>query len=611
MPIYRCILPDWTREQHPEASKTIEGQLTDEELKDYNELGYNIYYFPNSASAWTPGTNLKGPDIDIFNFVFVDCDLKDGVYSSTEEFIEFVANQDLPPTYIIDSGHGIHCYWQVSDLEPMSYLRLQRRLCRKYKTDEAVSKICQLMRAPGYKNTKNKENQPLCEIIYESEHVYSCEELDKKLPIITPQDELYCNQHYNKTYQLEESIKIEDKIPLKFSILIRENKEARDIWAGGMDDRSKSDYRLAHIMFANGFTREEASSVLVNSAKALQRGPSHRITYATNIVDKIWVYEEKKDVSALSLSVRDILSRGEATVKGTRFACSPLLDDTESGFRLGHVVGLVAGSGVGKTSVAINMFRWFTERNPDYIHFFVSLEQTDNEIAARWRTICQGDDRLHDKVHVLSNYAEDGSFRHLSLDDIKKYILDFQKTTGKKVGTCVIDHIGVLCRPNKNGQNQAIADVCHQMKSFAIETNTMVIMQSQAPREKAGIGDLELNKDCAYGSVFFESYVDWLLAIWQPLKRCYAEGAPTIMAFKYCKIRHKKQGKDKIQEDVCYSLFFNPETEQLRELTENEEKSMVFFQNKCVNKRKQDRKTEVIPYESRRPGNENTKVLAS
>ena len=137
------------------------------------------------------------------------------------------------------------------------------------------------------------------------------------------------------------------------------------------------------------------------------------------------------------------------------------------------------------------------------------------------------------------------------------------------------------------------------MKAFAIQTNTLLVMQSQAPREKAGIGDLELDKDAAYGTVFFESYCDFLITIWQPVKRCYnVEGCPTVTAYKFCKIRHKKKNEDVIQEDTRYYAFFDPDTERLRELTQDEEKSFDYFVKQCTNMRKADRKTDLIAYTS-------------
>lgn len=53
-----------------------------------------------------------------------------------------------------------------------------------------------------------------------------------------------------------------------------------------------------------------------------------------------------------------------------------------------------------------------------------------------------------------------------------------------------------------------------------------------------------------------------------------------------------------MQEDVCYSLFFDPRTEMLRELTQEQTKGLDFWVNLATNKRKADRKTDVVVYQS-------------
>lgn len=593
--IYRLIAPSWL------SKPVLEGEFTDEQIRAYNLKGYNIYYLPNHPETYQPGTTVTGRDITIFNWVFVDCDIKDGIYTK-EQFYEILGSKGIEPTKIVDSGNGIHAYWEVDNLDAMSYLRFQRRLIRLFNTDEAVGQLFQLMRLPDTINTKIKDAPVKCELVYESLVKYTAEELDKILPSITVEDEAYCIQHYEKTYGLNQQMyTIEYTLPTKFGKLMRENQEAKELFSGNVEDRSKADYRLGHLMFANSFTKDEALSVLVNSAKALQRAPIHRHAYAINIVDKIWTFEVAEDKTKLNLSssVKDILQRSGDTLKGTPFRCHPCVDNTTHGFRLGQVVGLVAGSGVGKTAFALNLFRWFAQKNPDYHHFFIPLEQPANEIADRWRTMCGADTSLHEKVHVISNYDEDGNFRHLSFDEIKTYILQFQETKGIKVGCIVIDHIGALKKKGKDGENQDLMDICHSMKAFAVQTNTLLVMQSQSSREKAGIGDLELNKDAAYGTVYFEAYCDYLITLWQPLKRCHSEDAcPTVSAFKFCKIRHKKARQDIIQEDVPYFLFFDSETEQLRDMTESEKVSFNFFLPKSTNKRKADRKTELVEYKS-------------
>ncbi len=332
----------------------------------------------------------------------------------------------------------------------------------------------------------------------------------------------------------------------------------------------------------------------------MERSPIHRSNYAQNIVDKIYTFENTEDKSVLSLSssVKEILQKTGNTLKGTPFRCHARIDNTEHGFRLGQVIGLVGGSGIGKTAFTLNKFRWFAQKNPDYHHFFVPLEQPANEIADRWKSMCGNDSSLHDKIHILSNYDDEGNFRHLSFNEIREYIEKFQKVSGNKVGCVVIDHIGALKKKGSDNENQDLMTICHSMKAFAVQTNTLLIMQSQTSREKAGIGDLELNKDAAYGTSSFEWYCDYLITLWQPLKRCHAEEAcPLVTAFKFCKIRHKKKN-DIIKEDTPYFLAFDSNTELMQDMTQDQIVSFNYFLTKATNKRKADRKTELVTYQS-------------
>jgi hypothetical protein len=245
------------------------------------------------------------------------------------------------------------------------------------------------------------------------------------------------------------------------------------------------------------------------------------------------------------------------------------------------------------------MFKWFAQNNPNYHHFFIPLEQPANEIADRWNTMCGTDTRLHEKIHVISNYDDDGNFRHLSFDEIRQYINEFKKEQGIEIGCVVIDHIGALKKSSKLGERQDVTDICHAMKAFAIETNTLLVMQSQTSREKAKGGDIELDKDAAYGTVYFESYCDYLITLWQPLKKCHSEpGCPSVTAFKFCKIRHKKIKQDVIQEDVPYYMYFDSETEEMRDLREDEKIAFKYFAGKAANLRKRDKSVDLVEYKS-------------
>lgn len=589
--LIRAIAPDWALTEFPGMKKVVEGDFDESAIMDLNEKYYNIYFFPNSPSAIPEDRYIDGPDIDQFSWVFVDFDLKSGTWPSKSAFIEAVKHFPLPPTRIVDSGNGIHLYWSITDLDAMTYLKLQRRLCRFFKTDDAVGKLMQLMRLPGYCNTKKGDAISVCEEVSYTGKQYTCEELGKWLHPLSHNDSEYCQRHYNQVHKIGTPVSIDEKMPAKFAALLKNSNEVKELFAGDVDDRSKADYRLAHIMFAEGFTKDEATSVLVNCGKALERSTPHRISYAQNIVEKIFIFEETQNTGALSSSVRDILRRSGDTIKGTRFPCWSAYDGTEKGFRLTQVLGLVGGAGSGKTTLALNYFYWFTKFNPDYVHMFVSLEQPVEELAQRWAKIAAKHENLHDRVHVLGNYNEDGSYRNLSLSEIEAYVVKFQEENNVKVGCVVIDHIGVLKKKGKEGENQGLMDICHNMKAFAKRTNTFLVMQSQTSREKAGNGDLELDKDAAYGTSLFEWYLDYQVTTWQPLKRVY-DVAPhmTCSAFKYCKIRNKNVLKDKTKEDVVHVLMYNPETELLEQMNQTQESAYEFFDQQATTLRNKDRK---------------------
>lgn len=594
--LVRCILTEYAKEANPDLPRVIEDDLNDERIQQLNAQSYNIYYNPNYPSKWSPGSIVDGSQIDTFSYVFLDFDLKSGGYASKEAFVTHLTKTaKLPPSAVVDSGGGCHAYWQVSDLDAMSFLRLQRRLCRLYNTDEAVSKIYQLMRLPQTNNVKIKDNPKPCSILSANDNVYTSEQLDKWLPKITAKDEEYCKNHYDRTYKINQEIKVDYKLPFKFMRLLKSSKEVKELYTNNQTDRSKADYRLAHLMHAESFTREEAMSVLVNCSKAISRSDVHRNNYALNIVDKVWVFEEVGDSETvpLSSSVRDILRRGTGS-KGRRLYCWEVFDGTEYGFRTGHVLGLIGGVGSGKTTLTLNYMYWFAKLNPECHHLFFSGEQPEEEIAATWVQLCgTSDNALLDNLHILGNYNLDGTFRNLSLTEIEEYALALEKRLNIKLGCLGVDHIGILRKQTKEGEQQGIMDICHQMKAVAMRTDTFLIMQSQTSREKAGIGDIELNKDAAFSTSLFEWYCDFVVTSWQPLKRVYAKKPDlTCNAYKYCKIRHKNVKLDKVKEDSVQILMFNPDNKRLDLMTQEQEVAYDYWEKLATANRNKDRRRE-------------------
>ena len=600
--IYRLILADWakeTREDHNSLPDTRTGLFTDEELVQYNVQGYNCYYFLNTPNEWDGTSDIHGSDINVFNYVCVDMDLKEGKHASKEDFLNVVAEMEIVPSTIVDSGNGIHVYWRVTDLDALSYLRLQRRLIAHLNTDRAVSKIYQLMRVPGTINVKKLDDPKPCEVLFSSENEYTCEELDKILPTITKEDEEYCQNHFTMTYHgTIGGTKIDDiEIPLKFQTLMRENPEARRLFLGPVKDRSAANFRLGHLLYAAKFTKDEARAVLLNTDKAITRTGQHRWNYANGIVEKIWGFEQcetpKETIVPMAESMLSILSKSPEDVGyETRLYGHPMFDATKHGFRLGEVIGLIGGSGAGKTALSLNFFKWFVERNPDYIHVFVTLEMPKIQIAERWSKLAEDNRVLHEKVHVLSQHDENGVCRELTLDAIKTDILNLEKTTGKKVGCIVIDHIGCLDKEPGRTDIERLMNVCRSMKSFALETKTFLIMQSQSSRAKAGWGDIEIDMDAAFGTTKFENYCDYVMTTWQPLRRVQHDAKTYVTAFKYCKIRELNAEADKIKLNQVYGMIFDKESESLRKIAKDELPAISYWSKQADQERKKDKKAE-------------------
>lgn len=618
--IFSFIAPKWLPELEPfELDTDLDTAL------EYNAQGYNVYYFPNCPSDHSklpinPRTKkprfVKAVDIDTFDWVFADLDMKDyqsdnadrrHEYETKQAFIDRVTGDKIPPTMIVDSGNGIHVYWKVTDLDAMSFLLLTRRICRYFTTDPAVCNIKQLLRVPGTVNTKNQDSPVMCEAVHTDFDIqYTSEQLDKLLPAITAKDLETMQTAHDKAYNLnQEKINVAKDLPRSFLSLCRNNNEVKDLFYGEQEDRSIADFRLAHVLFSNGLSKEDMMSVLYNTKKASERAPTHRYSYALNIVEKAWE-EAKNTPPETSIPIRTVkaIVDGDQQVEGTRFYCNPVVDATEGGFRLGHVLGMVAGSGVGKTTLGLNFAVWFTEYNvnSDYVHLIVSLEQPEREIADRWRLMSSVLKQQAPNVDwdsmlfILDNYNTDGTHRNLGWDDIEHHILEIQKVTGKKVGAVIVDHIGLVKQGKGIGEYDGLNGNAKRMKSVAVRTNTFMIVQSQTSRGKGGSGDVDLDIDAAFGASNFEWNADFILTVHQPLKRVY-DRAPhmTVLAFKYAKIRKKNVLKDNIRTDVIYGLMFDPVTELLREMTGDELKAYDYWAVQASKERNRDKKRDAAP----------------
>ena len=80
-----------------------------------------------------------------------------------------------------------------------------------------------------------------------------------------------------------------------------------------------------------------------------------------------------------------------------------------------------------------------------------------------------------------------------------------------------------------------------------------------------------------------------IITIFQPLKRVQKECSLPVLAFSYVKIRYKN-AKDKVKEDMNYLLFYNYQTEDLRDLDRNEKVDFELYYERVLELRQNEEK---------------------
>lgn len=659
---YRLIKPDWGKKifangkDNPKFVRDIPGPNTHEGedfsesfLRKQNELGFNIYFFPNSTSTKLDHHSMNGKDVDTFDWAYVDMDLKDGKYPSKEAFLDRLEEFEVTPTYVLDSGNGIHAYWQITDMggDAVVYMALQKALIREFQTDQSIWTPLQLMRAAGYLNTKQHDNLKLAQRLpaWEKNVKYTVDELTSALPELTEEDLADIELHYNKLNEIvtvDIQASYEEGLPKKFLKLLEKNDYVKKLFETPTDikqDRSAADMALANFLIAKSdLDREETLQVLLNTQKALSRSGRARYDYASYTVEKAC----RDCTPGAAFSAEHIIANQDIEderklVKGPWF-----LDALHKKWCKGQLLGLIAGAGVGKTSLSLKIFKEFITNNPgsDDIFFFFSLEMSANEILDRWKVLVGEKPEYVQKLFVIgSNHFQDmadddkGSMGP-NLQTIYRIVRDTCNRTGKKPGVVCIDHLDALegdidlnIKPNfgaekskylerKMNNGTAILSkdgLCQKLKTLAQMLETFLIIQSQTTKEKDGGGDVPIGKNAAFGTSKFEWYCDYVVGVWRPLARmmdkCREENL-YVTAYQYAKVREQKPDKDDIQVLDPKLVKFDPATEDFYGMTDEDISKFHEILDAAIKLREVQDKNKMKKY-SKAPIQKLREILAS
>jgi hypothetical protein len=251
----------------------------------------------------------------------------------------------------------------------------------------------------------------------------------------------------------------------------------------------------------------------------------------------------------------------------------------------GDVTGILAPSGVGKTTWCMNDFVWKAKQSKGRgsIAFF-ALEQDSSEINEKLEVMTDDCPEVAEQIYVFSNFDDDMIGKpSMSILDIKRKVQLLKDATGDIIISVFIDHLHLIQNPTSDFNHIMI-----EIKKMAKELDTHVYIVSQTQKVNQII-DLPVPRTGSYNCSQFEWNVSNIISIFQPLSRVQEESGLNFLGYQFCKIRYKNN-KDEIKENMNYLLQFDHDTQTLRELTPNEKTEFSHWYEKVLELRQNEEK---------------------
>lgn len=302
-------------------------------------------------------------------------------------------------------------------------------------------------------------------------------------------------------------------------------------------------------------------------------------------------------------SLGDMIRSGEVkdtsysplSVDTSKFILGPdWLDDLIRRWSRGDLVGVLAGAGVGKTTVILNILYHILKNNEDKedaFVTFVSLELTAQEVADKWFRICGEDQHLIDRFYIIENYDESGKCKELTPSKIKVELSKIIDSTSGDLLAFVIDHLHEI----ENNGSTDYNPVVKSLKNVAVETNSVGFILSQTTKGK-GIGDIPIPKDGCYGCSRFEWLCSYIISVSQPLLRVNSKCSLSVVALQYSKIRYKNK-TDNLKEMMNYLFHYDFDTQRITPLNPTQKSEFAIWYEQVLELRDAEEKFKTHQYD--------------
>ena len=155
---------------------------------------------PGPGQKFNVGERVKAADVAGIPCLWADIDIAHPAHNSDKHYppdmdsaVEFLMNLPAPPTVMVDTGHGLHAYWCLTDLclfvdgdghaagadlALRWHLMIASQLANYGWETDKVADLARVLRLPGTLNIKEEDDQPLVELMPWRGRRYHIWELD-------------------------------------------------------------------------------------------------------------------------------------------------------------------------------------------------------------------------------------------------------------------------------------------------------------------------------------------------------------------------------------------------------------------------------------------------
>jgi len=206
-----------------------------------------------------PRDSKKGKEENIkqVRCLWIDLDCEDA--KDQEKKLSEIRKFEFEPSIIVNSGHGLHCYWLLDEIyeihnekELMHIKGIVKGLTKAIPGADHAFDLSRILRIPGTQNRKIPGNIAEVELInFNPELRYPLQELEMFKVEVEPPVEI-------------KAISYED-IPERFYQLLSEDEKLKNTWEGNRKLDSPSEYRLsmANLLTNLEFTESQMKAILI------------------------------------------------------------------------------------------------------------------------------------------------------------------------------------------------------------------------------------------------------------------------------------------------------------------------------------------------------------